>query len=127
MKINPGYITENLTESKEFYQKYLNFEVKFENEFYILLENKNSVGSFEISFLQPNHPTQTKIFQNQYSTGSYLTVEVKNVDEEYDRIKKLGCKIELELKDEVWGDRHFVIKDPNGLGIDLVTYSGGNQ
>ena len=127
MKINPGYITENLKESKEFYQKYLNFEVKFENEFYLLLENKNAIGNFEISFLQPNHPTQTNIFQKKYSSGSYLTIEVPNVDEEYEKLKKLGCEIVLEIKDEVWGDRHFVIQDPNGLGIDLVTYSGGNQ
>ncbi|RYY52113.1 MAG: glyoxalase, partial [Chitinophagaceae bacterium] len=23
-----------------------------------------------------------------------------------------------------WGDRHFAITDPNGVGIDLVKYSG---
>ncbi len=77
--------------------------------------------------MQPNHPTQIEIFQKKYFSGSFLTIEVSNVDEEYERLKKLACEIVLEIKDEIWGDRHFVIKDPNGLGIDLVTYSGGNE
>jgi uncharacterized glyoxalase superfamily protein PhnB len=29
----------------------------------------------------------------------------------------------IELGDEPWGDRHFAIVDPNGIGIDLVKYS----
>jgi uncharacterized glyoxalase superfamily protein PhnB len=27
------------------------------------------------------------------------------------------------LRDEPWGDRHFTIRDPNGIAIDIVTYS----
>ncbi len=122
MKFNPGYITNKLSESKEFYCKYLGFTVKFENEFYILLENANSIGSFEISFLLPNHPSQNKIFQPGYQSGSYLTIEVDSIEKEYYRITGLGCKIWMETKDEEWGDRHFIIKDPNGLGIDIVQY-----
>lgn len=124
MKINPGFITNKLQESKEFYSKYLNFEVKFENDFYILMENKNSTGNFEISFLQPEHPSQEKIFQQKYNSGSYLTIEVPNVEKEYDRLKKLECPIAFDLKEEVWGDKHFAIIDPNGLGLDILTYSG---
>lgn len=120
MKFNPGYVTKQLSESKEFYCKYLGFTVKFENEFYLLLENTNS--GFEISFLLPNHPSQNKIFQPEYLSGSYLTIEVDNIEKEYYRITSLGCSIWMETKDEEWGDRHFIIKDPNGLGIDIVQY-----
>ncbi|MBC8151951.1 MAG: glyoxalase, partial [Bacteroidetes bacterium] len=39
------------------------------------------------------------------------------------RINALGVPIAIELRDEPWGDRHFAIADPNGIGIDVVTYA----
>ena len=52
----------------------------------------------------------------------YLTIEVPDADKLYEEIKMKGVKIKIELRDEPWGDRHFAIEDPNGIGIDLVTY-----
>ena len=37
-------------------------------------------------------------------------------------LKKKGVTIQIDLRDEPWGDRHFAISDPNGIGIDLVRY-----
>lgn len=34
-----------------------------------------------------------------------------------------GIPIAIALRKEPWGDRHFAIIDPNGIGIDIVTYS----
>ena len=122
MKLNAGIITEKLQETKKFYTEVLDFGVSFENEFYLLLHTpKNSA---EISFLQPNHPSQKPIFQSAFSgKGVYLTIEVENVDEVYKELKDKGVQIEIEIRDESWGDRHFAIKDPNGIGIDIVTYT----
>lgn len=36
------------------------------------------------------------------------------------RIAALGVAIELGLRDEPWGDRHFAVRDPNGIGADIV-------
>lgn len=122
MKLNAGIITDKLEETKEFYTKVLNFGVVFENEFYILLHTPDK--SAEISFLQPNHPSQKPIFQIPFNgKGVYLTIEVENVDEFYEQLKNKGISLEIELRDEPWGDRHFAIVDPNGIGIDIVTYT----
>ncbi len=122
MKLNAGIITEKLQETKKFYREVLDFEVRFENEFYLLLHTHNN--SAEISFLQPNHPSQKPIFQPAFNgKGVYLTIEVENVDEVYKQLKGKNIPIEIEIRDEPWGDRHFAIKDPNGIGIDIVTYT----
>jgi uncharacterized glyoxalase superfamily protein PhnB len=122
MKLNAGIITEKLQETKKFYKEVLDFGVSFENEFYLLLHTPNN--SAEISFLQPNHPSQKPIFQSEYNgKGVYLTIEVENVDEVYEQLKEKGVQMEIEIRDEPWGDRHFAIKDPNGIGIDIVTYT----
>ena len=38
-------------------------------------------------------------------------------------LKSKGVEIKVDLRDEPWGDRHFAIADPNGIGIDFVKYS----
>ncbi|HCM76814.1 MAG TPA: glyoxalase [Cytophagales bacterium] len=122
MKMNAGIVTSKLEETKAFYMSVLNFGVTFENEFYLLLHTPNHEA--ELSFLLPNHPTQNSLFQKPFAgQGMYLTIEVDDVDKEYERIIKAGAKIAFELRDEPWGDRHFAIIDPNGIGIDIVTYS----
>ncbi|WP_207795862.1 VOC family protein [Sphingobacterium haloxyli] len=122
MKLNAGIITEKLVETKAFYTKTLDFGVTFENEFYILLHTPNKEA--EISFLLPNHPSQKPIFQKPFEgQGMYLTIEVEDVDKVYQDLKQKGIKIEIDIRNEPWGDRHFAIQDPNGIGIDIVKYS----
>ena len=122
MKLNAGIITEKLAESKAFYTQVLQFGVTFENDFYLLLHTPNQEA--EISFLLPNHPSQQSLFQKPFTQqGVYLTIEVENVDEYYHSLKEQGVPIAIGLREEPWGDRHFAIVDPNGIGIDIVTYS----
>ncbi|MDQ8005045.1 MAG: VOC family protein [Pedobacter sp.] len=122
MKLNAGIITEKLAETKKFYTEVLDFGVTFENEFYLLLHTPNK--SAEISFLLPNHPSQQPLFQQPFKgTGMYLTIEVEDVDTLYQILKKKGVAIKIDIRNEPWGDRHFAIQDPNGVGIDLVKYS----
>ncbi|HAH50813.1 MAG TPA: glyoxalase [Balneola sp.] len=122
MKLNAGIITEKLMESKLFYMEKLGFGVTFENDFYLLMHTPNK--QTELSFLLPHHQSQQPFFQKPYNgQGMYLTIEVDEVDNIYKDLKNKGVDIKVELRDEPWGDRHFAIEDPNGIGIDIVKYS----
>lgn len=122
MKLNAGIVTAKLAETKAFYTDTLGFGVTFENEFYLLLHTPNREA--EISFLLPNHPSQQPLFQQPFQNqGMYLTIEVEDVDTLYKALKKKGVALQIDIRDEPWGDRHFAIQDPNGIGIDIVKYS----
>lgn len=122
MKLNAGIITSKLAETKTFYSSVLGFGVTFENEFYLLMHTPGREA--EISFLLPHHPSQQPVFQQPFQgQGVYLTIEVDDVDSVYRQIKKKDIGITLEIRNEPWGDRHFAIQDPNGVGIDIVTYA----
>lgn len=122
MKLNAGIVTSKLKETKAFYTNILGFSVTFENEFYLLLHTPNKDA--EISFLLPNHPSQQPLFQQPFNgQGMYLTLEVNDIDHIYTAIKKRGVKINIDIRNEPWGDRHFAIQDPNGIGIDIVKYT----
>jgi catechol 2,3-dioxygenase-like lactoylglutathione lyase family enzyme len=126
MKINAGVITGKLKETKHFYENVMQFGVSFENDFYILMHSRD--GETQLAFLEPEHPSQQKIFQTSFSgNGVFITVEIPDVDAQYKRIKTLGIPIEVPICDEPWGDRHFAIVDPNGIGIDFVTYTAPQQ
>lgn len=122
MKLNAGIVTDKLAETKSFYTEKLGFGVTFENEFYLLMHTPDK--SSEISFLLPNHPSQQPLFHQPFSgAGMYLTIEVEDVDKLYKEIKAKNIEIKIDLRDEPWGDRHFAIQDPNGIGIDMVEYA----
>ena len=122
MKLNAGIITQKLAETKAFYTRNLGFGVSFENEFYLLMHTPNHEA--EISFLLPNHPSQQPLFHQPFQgKWMYLTIEVDDVDALYQELKKKGVSIKIDLRDEPWGDRHFAIEDPNGIGIDIVKYA----
>ncbi|MGJ4786445.1 glyoxalase [Leptospira koniambonensis] len=122
MKLNPGIVTSKLKETKEFYVGKLGFQIVFENDWYILLSTPS--GKHEISFLLPDLPGQNPAFQKEYSGfGMYITIETEDVDLLYSELKKKNLTILLDLKEEEWGDRHFAVSDPNGIGIDFVKYT----
>lgn len=127
MKLNAGIITPKLAESKAFYTNVLGFGVLFENEFYLLLHTPNHEA--QISFLLPNHPSQQPFFHKPFEgKGMYLTIEVDDVDKVYNDIKKKkGVEIKIDIRNEPWGDRHFAIEDPNGIGIDIVKYTSPQE
>lgn len=119
MKIWTGIITDKVTQSKEFYTQLFGCELVFESEWFVLLQ----LGDSELGFMLPDLEEQAPIFRSTSDgKGMWVAIDVDNVDAEYDRIKKLGEKIEYEIRDEPWGDRHFVLRDPNGIGVDIVQH-----
>lgn len=122
MKLNAGIVTSKLAATKAFYTSYLGFGTTFENEFYLLLHTPGKKA--ELSFLLPNHPSQQALFHKPFNgKGMYLTIEVEDVDKLYNELKKKGVAIKVDIRNEPWGDRHFAIEDPNGIAIDIVTYT----
>ena len=121
MKMNrlvPIVSTEKLEESKEFYTKHFDFQVLFANDWYVQLESKNK--SAQIAFVMPNHKTQPPIFQTGFDgNGMFYTIEVDDADQELARLQKIDTKIELDIRDEPWGERHFAVKDPNGIVLNI--------
>lgn len=121
MKLNAGIITAKMAETKAFYTEVLGFGISFENDFYLLMHSPD--GNSEISFLLPDHPSQQPLFHTPFEgRGVYFTIEVEDVDAIYNDLKSKAA-ISIPLRDEPWGDRHFAIQDPNGVSIDIVTYS----
>lgn len=119
MSFYNGIITSKLEESKNFYTEKLGFTVKFENEWFVLLEREKR----EIAFMLPNLEFQSEIFREEFNgKGMWLTIEVEDVEAEHEKLKAAEVEIAVSLRTEEWGETHFSVVDPNGIGIDFVHY-----
>ena len=122
MKLSTEIYTHKIAESKAFYIDHFNFIVKFEIEGFIILQHKTQTAC-EILFCVPNSPFVNEIFRPEFSgRGIIFQMEVENVQSEYDRIKETGIPVVLDLVSEPVNGKHFTIKDPNGMLIDIVEY-----
>jgi len=120
-KLQVGVITEKIQESKAFFSRWLGWTVKFESEWFLLLAHPECKDQ-EIAFMLPNQEAVRKsYFQKPYSgQGIWLIVESENASLLYENYKKQSAPIDLHLTTEEWGDTHFTMVDPNGIGIDFV-------
>ena len=49
-----------------------------------------------------------------------MTIELDDVDACHAHARELGLELAYPLVSEVWGQRHFMVADPNGLLVDVV-------
>lgn len=117
MKLWSGVVTANIRESKDFYVRLFGCEVVFESDWFVLLQ----LGGAELGFMSPNLEFQAPVFRPAFQgKGVWIAIDVDDVDTEYQRIQTMGIPIEAAIREEPWGDRHFVVVDPNGIGVDIV-------
>lgn len=123
MKANSFYpviLTDKLAESSAFYKEHFGFETVFESEWYVSLQMEKDNQSFELALLDPEHETIPAGFRRP-TAGLILNFEVEDVDQEYSRlITDAKLPLHLELRDEEFGQRHFITSDPNGILIDVI-------
>lgn len=109
--------TKRVEETAIFYEKYFGFERSFTSDWYVSLK----CGTVELAILDSDHDTIPEHFKGQTSSqGVLLNFETDNVDEIYSAFKKDGRTIYLELRDEPFGQRHFISEDPNGIPVDVI-------
>lgn len=114
----PLFIVNSLGKAKTFYEDNFGFNVAFQNEWYLHLVCESSI---QVAFMLPNQPTQPDIFRNSYSgEGVIFSIEVNDADSAYSHARNKSLNVVLELRSEEWGQRHFSLKDPNGVYVDIV-------
>lgn len=117
MKLWSGIVTDKVAQSRDFYVRLFGCEVVFEADWFVLLRS----GDAELGFLQPGLDSQAPVFRRPFAgAGVWITFDVDDVQAELARLVSLGVPIEVPLRTEPWGDRHFVVMDPSGVPVDVV-------
>jgi uncharacterized glyoxalase superfamily protein PhnB len=115
----PVVMAEDVEASARFYAEHMGFEMTFESDWYVSLRHREN-PAYEMAVLSPAHATIPEGFRGRSSSGLLLNFEVSDAEAEYERLKEAGLRIVLPLRDEAFGQRHFIGVDPEGVMIDVI-------
>jgi catechol 2,3-dioxygenase-like lactoylglutathione lyase family enzyme len=123
MKIKSQYpviLTPSVETLTKFYTMHFGYEISFQSDWYVSLIQKHQDQTFELALLKPDHPTIPEGFRTE-SAGILLNFEVEDCRLEYQRlVTEAGLPILLDIRDEEFGQRHFITQDPAGNMIDII-------
>ncbi len=119
MRILTNVCSDDPQESKNFYVELLGFSVKYDSDWYVqLCSSKDS--DIEYGIIQRNHELVPKGYQDA-PTGMYVTFVVEDVDAIYNKAIKMNVTIIQKPRNEFYGQRRFLVKDPNGCLLDICS------
>lgn len=119
MKILTNICSDDLQKSKLFYVDLLGLNVKYDSDWYVQLCSPKD-SEIEYGIIQRNHELVPKEYQN-IPNGMYVTFVVEDVDVTYNKAIKMTIPIIQAPRNEFYGQRRFLIKDPNSCLIDICS------
>ncbi|WP_417768112.1 VOC family protein [Stappia sp.] len=115
----PVLMTDDVEGTARFYETHFRFHRAFSADWYVHLQSSED-PSVNLAILDGRHETIPEAARGQSVAGLLLNFEVEDVDAEYDRVTAAGLPVLLAIRDEAFGQRHFITRDPNGVLIDVI-------
>ncbi|KKB86318.1 glyoxalase [Devosia limi DSM 17137] len=122
MKITGDYpllLVRDVAPAAAFYERHLGFQRLFDSDWYVQLRSSNNAAT-ELALIVYDHETIPESGRTP-TTGLLLSFEVEDAAAEYAAAQASGLSILQPLRDEPFGQRHFIMADPNGVLLDIIT------
>jgi catechol 2,3-dioxygenase-like lactoylglutathione lyase family enzyme len=109
----PNIRSERPAETRDFFVKLLGFEVAMDIEWVVALAS-------------PTNPSvQVNIIGNEDPAAPGISVEVEDVDAVHARAIEQGLEIVYPIRDEDWGVRRFMLREPSGTTVNVLSHRSG--
>ena len=115
-RIMTNICSDQLSESRDFYTKLFDFNVDYDSDWFVHLISKDK--AFELGIIKRDSEIVPEGFQHN-PKGFYITFVVENVDQVFETAKKESLDIVNEPSDTFYGQRRLLLKDPNGVLVDV--------
>lgn len=109
----PNLVTRKFYETWDFYSANLGFSTAYESDAYVHLTHPSGAQLGLLKHEFDGAPAE--LISAVEGRGFWLSLDVPHADAEYGRLKSLGVEIAEPLQDKPWGERNFVVRDPNGV------------
>ncbi|QIK45864.1 VOC family protein [Gordonia hongkongensis] len=114
--VYPVLMSTDVATAADFYRRVLGFEVTFAADWYVSMRT----GVFELALVDATHPTIPEGHRRP-AAGLLVNIEVDDVDVLYRRLTdEHRLRPVLELRDEDFGQRHFIVEGPDGVLLDCI-------
>ncbi|WP_147676743.1 VOC family protein [Algibacter pacificus] len=115
LRIVPNIYSNDVEASKKFYTQFLDMKLVMDMEWVLTFASKENPKA-QITIIQN---TENKPLDNK---AIFLSIEVVNIDQWYERAKTQDIEIVYPITTESWGVKRFFVKDPNGATINLLSH-----
>jgi Uncharacterized protein conserved in bacteria len=113
----PGIVSGKFVETWNFYCTHLGFRTVAECGVYVQLSHPSGA---QIAVLQHElDGPASELINATDGRGFWLNLDVADADAEFARLSEAGLEIVAPPENKPWGDRMFVVRDPNGVLIAL--------
>jgi catechol 2,3-dioxygenase-like lactoylglutathione lyase family enzyme len=106
----PNIRSDRPAETRDFFVDLLGFEVAMD------------LGWVATVTSPANHSAQVNIIGNDDMAAPGISVEVPDVDAVHARAMERGLEIAYSLRDEEWGVRRFMLREPSGTLVNVVSH-----
>ncbi|HEY0944301.1 MAG TPA: VOC family protein [Opitutaceae bacterium] len=111
----PGIVTARFYETWDFYTTHLGFRTMLESDYYVQLVHASGA---QLGILrQELDGSPAELVSPTDGRGFWLGIDVADADAECARLRAAGVEIVHPPEDKPWGERHCVVRDPNGVLI----------
>ncbi len=114
----PVLMTDDVAGTAAFYVAHFEFKPLFESDWYVHLQSTRD-KRVNLGIVAGDHETVPPEGRGK-ACGLLINFEVKDPDSVYERVVAAGLPILRSLRDEPFGQRHFITRDPNGVLIDVI-------
>ncbi|HEY1178031.1 MAG TPA: VOC family protein [Phytomonospora sp.] len=123
MKVTSTAISLNVddvTASAGFARDHLGYEQAMAADGFVSL--KRADAAVDLIFLRRGIEVLPAGLREQHAAGLIVALVVDDIQTEYDRLTAEGVTVTVPLRTEEWGERLFVIADPNGVHYEFVQW-----
>ncbi len=110
---------EDVEATTRYYETHFGLSRSFSSDWYVQLRAASD-HPFELAVIRYDHDSIPPVGR-EVTRGLILSFYVADAAAEERRLAAAGLTIAQPLRDEVFGQRHFIVSDPNGLLIDVIT------
>ena len=80
-------------------------------------------GGWVVTVAAPTNPSaQVTIISHDDPAAPGISVEVDDVDAVHARALERGLEIAYPLRDEEWGVRRFMLREPSGTTVNVLSH-----
>jgi uncharacterized glyoxalase superfamily protein PhnB len=109
----PNIRSERAAETRDFFVNLLGLEVAMD------------IG-WVVTVTSPSNPSvQVNIISNDDPAAPGISVGVEDVDAVHAKAVEQGFEIVYPLRDEDWGVRRFMLREPSGTVVNVVSHRPG--
>ncbi|SFW74145.1 VOC family protein [Amycolatopsis australiensis] len=113
-----GYLVDDVAATTRFYADVIGLPVTVELDWFASI-NAGAPG-YEISFVRRGHESVPEGYRAQQAAGLAFGLVVEDAAAEAERLAEAGVELVTPVVDEVYGQRHFYVADPNGVLLDII-------